>query len=180
MCSIVFRVNKNLLLWFIIFSIRKNINASIQYKYHLRRTSRHEVKKSQSCKCSLAKQKIIARPQPTSTKCFITKRVIYYKTGRNICYFSTNKKYVYSESLYYIQKMSSLVIRQKDKSRKKKKSKARQIFRNTNNFYSLIRTSVHTYEYQGVRNVHFSENLECFVFLLLRFEICRFALLPKK
>ena len=42
-------------------------------------------------------------------------------------------------------------------------NKTRQIFRKTNISYSLIRTS--TCAYQGVRNVHFLENLACFVFL---------------
>ena len=40
-------------------------------------------------------------------------------------------------------------------------NKARQIFRKTNISYPLIRTCA----YQGVRNVRFSENLTCFVFL---------------
>ena len=42
-------------------------------------------------------------------------------------------------------------------------NKARQIFRKTNISYPLIRTR--TCVYQGVRNVRFSENLACFVFL---------------
>ena len=42
-----------------------------------------------------------------------------------------------------------------------KENKARQIFRKTNISYSLIRTRT----YQRVRNVHFLENLACFVFL---------------
>ena len=42
-------------------------------------------------------------------------------------------------------------------------NKARQIFRKTNISYPLIRTR--TPAYQGVRNVPFSENLVCFVFL---------------
>ena len=42
-------------------------------------------------------------------------------------------------------------------------NKARQIFRKTNIFYSLIRTR--TCAYQGVKNVRFWENLACFVFL---------------
>ena len=42
-------------------------------------------------------------------------------------------------------------------------SKARHIFRRTNISYPLIHT--HTCAYQGVRNVCFSENLSCFVFL---------------
>ena len=42
-------------------------------------------------------------------------------------------------------------------------NKARQIFRKTNISYPLIRTR--TCAYQGVRNVHFSENLMCFIFL---------------
>ena len=42
-------------------------------------------------------------------------------------------------------------------------NKARQIFRKTNISYLLIRTR--TCAYQGVRNVRFSENLVCFVFL---------------
>ena len=40
-------------------------------------------------------------------------------------------------------------------------NKIRQIFRKTNIFYPLIRTCA----YQGVKNVRFSENLTCFVFL---------------
>ena len=42
-------------------------------------------------------------------------------------------------------------------------NKARQIFRKTNISYPLIRTR--TCAYQEVRNVRFSENLACFVFL---------------
>ena len=42
-------------------------------------------------------------------------------------------------------------------------NKARQIFRITNISYPLIRTR--TCAYQEVRNVRFSENLTCFVFL---------------
>ena len=42
-------------------------------------------------------------------------------------------------------------------------NKARQIFRKTNISYPLIRTR--SCAYQGVRNVHFSENLAHFVFL---------------
>ena len=47
-----------------------------------------------------------------------------------------------------------------------RENKARQIFRKTNISYPLIRTD--TFVYQGVRNVHFSENSEnlaCFFFL---------------
>ena len=47
------------------------------------------------------------------------------------------------------------------------KNKGVQIFRKMNVFYPLIRT--HTCAYQGVRNVHFLENLACFTFLLLLF-----------
>ena len=42
-------------------------------------------------------------------------------------------------------------------------NKARQIFRKTIISYPLIRTYARAY--QGVRDVHFSENLACFVFL---------------
>ena len=42
-------------------------------------------------------------------------------------------------------------------------NKARQIFRKTNVSYLLIRTRACVY--QGIRNVRFSENLSCFVFL---------------
>ena len=55
-------------------------------------------------------------------------------------------------------------------------NKACQIFRKTNISYPLIRTR--TCAYQGVRNVRFSENLTCFVFLKHRFEIRPFAVLP--
>ena len=44
-----------------------------------------------------------------------------------------------------------------------KKSKAHQMFRKTNISYPLIHTCTSTYK--GVRNVHFSENLACFVLL---------------
>ena len=44
-----------------------------------------------------------------------------------------------------------------------KQNKARQIFLKTNISYLLIRTS--TCAYQRVRNVRFSQNLACFVFL---------------
>ena len=43
------------------------------------------------------------------------------------------------------------------------KNKAHQIFRLTNISYPLIR--IRTCAYQGVRNVRFSKNLVCFVFL---------------
>ena len=42
-------------------------------------------------------------------------------------------------------------------------NKARPIFRKTNISYPVIRTRTRTY--QGLRNVRFSENLACFVFL---------------
>ena len=44
-----------------------------------------------------------------------------------------------------------------------RENKAGQIFRKTNISYPLIRTLACTY--QEVRNVRFSENLACFVFL---------------
>ena len=46
----------------------------------------------------------------------------------------------------------------------KQEIKSRQIFRKTNISYRLMRSR--TCAYQGVRNVRFSENLTCFVFLL--------------
>ena len=56
-------------------------------------------------------------------------------------------------------------------------NKARQIFRKTNIFYPLIRSR--TCAYHRVRNVHFSENLACFVFLKNPFwDSLFFALLP--
>ena len=45
-----------------------------------------------------------------------------------------------------------------------KKTKHAKFSEKTNISYPLIRT--HTCAYQGVRNVRFSENLVCFVFLL--------------
>ena len=42
-------------------------------------------------------------------------------------------------------------------------NKARQTFRKTNIYFYLIHTR--TCAYQGVRNIHFSENLACFVSL---------------
>ena len=44
-----------------------------------------------------------------------------------------------------------------------KENKARRISRKTNIFPPLMRTR--TCAYQGVRNVRFSENLACFIFL---------------
>ena len=55
-------------------------------------------------------------------------------------------------------------------------NKAHQIFRKTNISYPLI--PLRTCAYQEVRNYRFSENLTCFVFLNVRFEIRPFALLP--
>ena len=49
-------------------------------------------------------------------------------------------------------------------------------FRKTNISYPLI--STRTCAYQGVRNVRFSGNLTCFVFLKTRFEIYPVAVLP--
>ena len=49
--------------------------------------------------------------------------------------------------------------------RRYQENKARQIFRKTNISYPLIRTPMCAYQ-GGVRNVRFSENLACFVFLL--------------
>ena len=60
-----------------------------------------------------------------------------------------------------------LVVGNKAKRRISKRvfqeNKVRQIFQKTNISYALIRTR--TCPYQGVRNVCFSENLACFVFL---------------
>ena len=53
--------------------------------------------------------------------------------------------------------------------------KPRQIFRKTNISYPLIRTRTCTY--QGVRNVCFSENLACFVFLKHPFRDSPFCLI---
>ena len=54
-------------------------------------------------------------------------------------------------------------------------NKARQIFRVTNISYPLIRTR--TCAYLGVRNVSFSENLPCFVFLKHPFSDSPFCLI---
>ena len=54
-------------------------------------------------------------------------------------------------------------------------NKARQIFRKTNISYPLIRTR--TCAYQGVRNVRFSENLACVVFLKYPFRDSPFCLI---
>ena len=60
-----------------------------------------------------------------------------------------------------------LIVSNKAKGRISKlvlqENKARQIFQKTNISYTLIR--IHTTAYLGVRNVRFSENLACFVFL---------------
>ena len=51
-------------------------------------------------------------------------------------------------------------------------------FRKENISYPLIRARMCAY--QGVRNIRFSENLTCFVFLKTRFEIRHFVLLQTK
>ena len=56
-------------------------------------------------------------------------------------------------------------------------NKARQIFQKTNISYPLIRTR--TCAYQGVRNVRFSENLACFVFLKHPFWDSSFCLITE-
>ena len=67
----------------------------------------------------------------------------------------------------YMHSILVHVFRNKAKGRISKRvfqeNKARQVFRKTNISYPLIRTR--TCAYQGVRNVRFSENLACFVFL---------------
>ena len=74
--------------------------------------------------------------------------------------------------------LTSSVIKQKGSTSKRvfQENKARQIFRKTNIFYPLIRTRACAY--QGVKDVRFSENLACFVFLSTCSEIRPFALLP--
>ena len=73
-------------------------------------------------------------------------------------------KLIKKQLLFATNSKSSLVIRQKGESQNEsQENKARQIFRKTNIFYSLIGTR--TCAYQAVRNVRFSENLMCFVFL---------------
>ena len=57
-------------------------------------------------------------------------------------------------------------------------NKARQIFRKTNIFYPLIRPR--TCPYQGVKNVRFSENLACFLFLKHRFWDSLFCLITEE
>ena len=82
------------------------------------------------------------------------------------------------KSIYLFYKMPTLssevnkaiveqVVGKKAKGRISKRvfqeNKARQIFRKTNISNPMIRTG--TCAYQGVRNVRFSENLMCFIFL---------------
>ena len=61
--------------------------------------------------------------------------------------------------------MSSSVIRKKGESCNggNKKTKHAKFPEKISNSYPLLRTR--TCAHQGVRNVHFSENLACFVFL---------------
>ena len=70
---------------------------------------------------------------------------------------------------FYIHRLIWNHIAGKAKGRISKRvfqeNKARQIFRKTDISYPLIRTR--TYAYQGVRNIRFSENLACYVFLKL-------------
>ena len=60
---------------------------------------------------------------------------------------------------------TSLVIRQKSESQNMcfKKTKQVDFFEKRNIFYPLTRTC--TCAYQGVKNIRFSKNLTCFVFL---------------
>ena len=69
------------------------------------------------------------------------------------------------------------VIKQKGESQNGcfEKTKHAQIFRKTNIYYPLIRTS--TQAYQGVKNVRFSENLMCLVFLKHSFCDSHFCLI---
>ena len=70
---------------------------------------------------------------------------------------------------FYIHRLIWNHIAGKAKGRISKRvlqeNKALQIFRKTDISYPLIRTR--TYAYQGVRNISFSENLACYVFLKL-------------
>ena len=72
---------------------------------------------------------------------------------------------------------NSSVIRQKGEISKQvfQDNKIRQIFRKTNISYPLI-----TCAYQGVRNVRFSKNLTCFVFLKHPFLESLFCLITYK
>ena len=73
----------------------------------------------------------------------------------------------YTQEYPYHPRHNSHFVGNKAKGRISKQmlqeNKARQIFRKTNISYPLIRTRMCTY--QGVRNVQFSKNLACFVFL---------------
>ena len=74
----------------------------------------------------------------------------------------------------------SSIIRQKGESQNggNKKTKHAKFSAKTNISYPLIRTR--TSAYQGVRNVCFSENLACFVFLLPPFLDSLFCLITDK
>ena len=79
----------------------------------------------------------------------------------------------------YCQNIKANTVGNKVKGRISKRlfqgNKARQIFRKTNSSYPLIRTR--TCAYQGIRNVRFSENLTCFVFLKHPFRDSPFCLI---
>ena len=82
--------------------------------------------------------------------------------------FSSNIK----QDIQFLQVVGNKAKRRISK-RVFQENKARQIFRKTNISYSLIRTRA----YQGVRNVRFSENLACFVFLKYPFWDSPFCLI---
>ena len=73
----------------------------------------------------------------------------------------------------------SSVIRQKGESRNGGNKRAKHAkFSEKRTFLTSWYAHLRTCAYHGVRNVRFSENLACFAFMLLRFEIRPFVLLP--
>ena len=88
--------------------------------------------------------------------------------GTNLLLHCSTK--CFERSPYFLSVISAITLQcvgNKAKGRISKRvfqeNKARQIFRKTNISDPLVRTR--TCAYQGVRNVHFSENLTCFVCL---------------
>ena len=119
---------------------------------------------------------IFLKPESTSNEI----EVWITTLAKKLCYFrlslpDINPAWI---TIYYAKKASfpslivincwqKLIVGSKAKARISKRvlqeNKARQFFRKTIVSYPLILT--HAYAYHGLRNVCFSENLQCFAFL---------------
>ena len=95
------------------------------------------------------------------------------------CFGHSVEIYLFKINIKETMSLEQQIVGNKAKGRISKRvfqeNKAHQIFRKTNISYPLIRRR--TCAYQGVRNVRFSENLACFVFLKHPFRDSPFCLI---